>query len=87
MRIIATSLFLDGRYEFADGGKYDVPDRRGGVYLAYGWAREGAADDPDAYTPVSLDQLTADAPLPAVDGTTLTVQDVGIGHLSDTPGA
>lgn len=68
--------FRDGRKTFEAGGKYNVPDRRGGVYVSNGWADELPDDAEGAFEDVTLDDVSSDAPKPAQDGVTLDVQDV-----------
>ncbi len=83
MLIRAKTDFLDGRYRFTAGECYDVPDRRGGVYVANGWATEGPAEDSPFHIRVTLAELSADAPLPAAPDVVLAVQDVG--HATTQP--
>lgn len=77
MRIQSKCIFLDGRYRFVEGGTYDVPDRRGGVYVANGWADELPDDHPGAHVTVTLDDVSVDPPpRPSLPDVALDVQNV-----------
>jgi len=77
MKITATANFKHGRFAFAKGAAYDVPDRFAGLFLGNGWAIEAGDDAP--CMPVGIAELGANAPvgaLPSVDRATLTVESV-----------
>lgn len=84
MRIlVGPNDFLDGRYRFLAGERYDIPDRKSYV-VANGWATELPDDDIESFTIVTRDEMSADAPRAAADGVTLEVQDSI--HATDAPG-
>lgn len=76
MRILVGSNdFLDGRYRFLAGQRYEIPERKAYV-VNNGWATELPDDDPEPFETVTLEQMSASAPKPPVDGVELEVQDV-----------
>lgn len=76
MRIlVGPKDFLDGRYRFVAGGRYEVPDRKS-YFVNNGWATELPDDDPEPYVQVELAEMSIHAPLPSAAEVTLDVQDV-----------
>ena len=88
MRIlVGPKDFLDGRYRFKAGERYEVPDRKS-YFVNNGWATELADDDPEPYIKVELTEMSvAAAPLPAADGVTLGVDSVTHGVNAAMGGA
>lgn len=75
MRIRAPAAdFLDGRHRFAAGQGYRVPDHRGAVYVAHGWAVQLADDDPTEC--VDVDEASLSPEAPQADAEALRVHDV-----------
>lgn len=87
MRIlVGPKDFLDGRYRFKAGERYEVPDRKG-YFVNNGWATELADDDPEPYVKVELAEMNATAPLPPQDGATLDIDSVKHGVSASIGGA
>ena len=79
MKIIATQDFLRGRVRLAPGEGYELSDRHGWQLIGFNAAREATADDAVTYSLLTDAELGSDAPAPAAENVTLTVQDVSIG--------
>ena len=79
MKIIATQEFLRGRVRLLPGAGYELSDRHGWQLIGFNAAREATADDGVSYELLTDADLGSDAPAPAAENVTLTVQDVSIG--------
>ena len=79
MKIVMTTDFLRGRMRLVHGAGYEVSAQHGWQLIGFAAARAaetGTADDVLIYTLVEDGEFGSDAPAPAADGVTLTVQDI-----------
>lgn len=79
MKIIATQVFLRGRVRLAPGDGYELSDQHGWQLIGFNAARLAAPDENVTYILLTDAELGSDAPAPAAENVTLTVQDVSIG--------
>lgn len=81
MKIVMTTDFLRGRAQLKRDAGYEVTVKNGWQLIGFSAAREptaGTADDLLIYTLIEDDEFGSDAPAPAADGVTLTVQDINL---------
>ena len=86
MKIVMTTDFLRGRARLVHGAGYEVSVQHGWQLIGFAAAREataGTADDLLIYTLIEDGEFGSDAPAPAADGITLTVQDIHL--VSQSP--
>ena len=85
MKIVMTTDFLRGRARLMQGAGYEVSAQHGWQLIGFAAAREaiaGTADDLIIYTLIEDGEFGSDAPAPAADGVTLTVQDINFATAS-----